>query len=78
MKVNLQYFKASGKYYSSGSYETRLTPEDGLFHVFEEVAQMRAWGRLPGLIEGHSEFAVLIDVPEHPHNHPRLLPYEES
>jgi len=71
MKVELTYFKASGKYYSSGSFETAHKP---LFEVWEEVEEMLDRGKRPGLIDGHSDFTVLIEVPEHEHNHPHLLP----
>ena len=73
MKVNLIYFKPSGKYGYEGEYETNHKP---LYEVFEEVRQMQLDGKLPGLIEGpwHTSFHVLIDVPEHEHNHPHLIP----
>jgi len=28
---------------------------------------------LPGLHIGHSEVIVSVDVPNHPHNHPKLI-----
>jgi len=74
MRVDLTYFKPSGKYYSNGEYDTVKT---GLWEIFAEVEQMRNEGRLPDLVEGAKEFAVLVDVPEHPHRHPALIPYLE-
>lgn len=70
MKVKLTYFKQSGKYYSEGEYDTE---KEYLFKVFEEVKKMAEDGCLPGLMSGRSEFHVLIDVPDHPHNHPHLV-----
>jgi hypothetical protein len=70
MKVNLTYFKQTGKYYSKGSYET---DKEHLFQIFEEVRLMVQAGTLPGLCRGCNEFIVGIDVPDHPHNHPHLV-----
>lgn len=84
MKVLLTYFKPNGKYYSTGEYYhqdgteatvPRLTP---LYEVWERVRAMRNSQVLPGLMEGHSDFAVLVDVPDHPHNHPLLLPAAQT
>lgn len=88
MLVKLCYFKPSGKYYSEGEYETAITAVD-LVHpdgahappihlIFSEVHELKTKQMLPGLIEGHSDFAVLIDVPDHPHRHPHLIPGSES
>ena len=69
LKVNLDYFKESGKWYSEGSFETNRTE---LYEIFADVQHMLDAGTLPGLINGHSSFYVLIDVPDHKHNHPHL------
>lgn len=86
MKVHLNYFKPNGKHYASGEYDTAVPVVElhhppgrsapPLYRIFEEVAGLKAAKRLPGLREGHSEFIVLIDVPEHPHRHLHLLPCE--
>ena len=68
--VKLDYFKDTGKWYTEGEYET---PEKSLYEIWDEVREMMDKGKLPGLIEGHSEFIVLINVPDHPHDHPRLI-----
>lgn len=70
MKVSLTYFKETGKYYSEGSYETE---KEHLFEIFNEVRQKVQDRILPRLVKGCSEFIVSIDVPDHPHNHPRLI-----
>uniref|UniRef100_A0A6M3LQH1 Uncharacterized protein n=1 Tax=viral metagenome TaxID=1070528 RepID=A0A6M3LQH1_9ZZZZ len=70
VKVELTYFKESGKYYSEGSYET---PEISLYQIFEQVKLLIDTKKLPGLMEGHSDFYVLVDVPSHPNRRPRLF-----
>ena len=71
MKVQLTYFKDTGKYYAEGEYETR---QSALFEIWVEVKEMLRKGKRPGLVNGQNEFYVLINVPEHRHDHPRLLP----
>jgi hypothetical protein len=68
--VKLTYFKQGGKYYSEGEYETQLEP---LHEIFDEVREIYRRKRLPGLMAGHSDFIVLIEVPDHPHDHPHLI-----
>jgi len=46
MKVKLDYFKASGKWYASGEYETEMPH---LFQVQSEVLFLKQRGELPGL-----------------------------
>lgn len=70
MKVVLQYFRPSGKWYSEGEYQTE---KKGLFEIWEEVREMQDKGNLPGLVPGAREFHISIDVPEHPHRHPHLI-----
>lgn len=71
-KVNLTYFKRTGKYYSDGFYTSDL---DSLNDIWMEVNKLVDSGSLPGLVKekGRSEFIVSIDVPDHPNNHPRLI-----
>ena len=69
-KVNLTYYKESGKYYSSGEY---VSTEWELFAIFNDVAALMRTRQLPHLVEGHSDFYATIDVPEHPYNHPHLF-----
>lgn len=70
MLVNLTYFKPSGKYYSSADYQTE--PQE-LYRIWQEVAVKMEGRRLPGLVGGHSDYIVMVDVPNHPHRHPHLL-----
>lgn len=70
MKVKLTYFKESGKYYSDGEYDTKIK---NLFDIWDEVRQMLDSGIRPGLCDGANEFIVSVDVPDHEHNHPKLI-----
>lgn len=70
MKVKLTYFKYSGKYYSNGEYDS---DKEFIYQIIDEVSQKVNLGRLPGLVEGANEFIVLVEVPDHEHNHPTLL-----
>lgn len=68
--VNLTYFKKSGKYYTSTTYETELKH---MFEIFDDVHLMHKEKRLPGLMTGGGDnFIVHITVPTHPNNHPGL------
>ena len=70
MLVKLTYFKPSGKYYSEGSYTTN---RGQLFDIWDEVKKMQEELDLPGLVPGHSEFIISVDVPNHPYRHPHLI-----
>ena len=69
LEVKLTYFKRSGKYYTEGEYRTLL---EGLDDIWDEI---KAMPQLPGLTHGFAtaEFDVFVDVPEHPHAHPKIL-----
>jgi len=71
--VNLTYFKKSGKYYTCGEY---VSSEKELNEIWDEVKEMALSGNLPGLArsnEPKTEFNILINVPNHPHDHPRMI-----
>lgn len=68
--VKLIYFKANGKFYSSGSYVSDKTQ---LFEIWEEVRIMQNNGLLPGLVEGARMPIISVKVPMHPHKHPHLV-----
>lgn len=70
MRVNLTYFKETGKYYSEGFYNTK---EVELFNIWDTVRRMKNAKILPGLSVGHSDFIVLVDVPRYPNRHPKLI-----
>ena len=69
MKVNLTYFKDTGKFYSSGAFDYG----GELYEIWNVVKLKQETGNLPGLTENHGEFIVLVDVPEHENNHPKLI-----
>jgi hypothetical protein len=70
MRVQLTYFKDSGKYYSEGEYKTE---KESLHEIWAEAEEMFNQGRRPGLGKGHDGFHVLINVAGHKHEHPRLM-----
>jgi len=74
LKVNLDYFKESGKWYAEGSFESNRTE---LYEIFADVQNMLDKNILPGLAPGHSCFYVIIDVPDHKNNHPHMCIPEE-
>ena len=70
MRVDLTYFHHSGKYHSTGTYETEYSY---MYEIFSEVRQLLVARICPGLVSNHSNFIVSIDVPDHKHNHPCLV-----
>lgn len=70
MKVQLTYFKSTGKYYSEGEYETK---KEHLHDIWDEVRGMIKQGTRPGLIKGTHEFHTLVNVHGRRHEHPRLI-----
>jgi len=70
-KVKLTYFKQSGKYYSED--DSYVTEKDALYEIWDEIRDMMAKGKRPGLVDGYNDFYVWISVPGHPHDHPHLL-----
>ena len=65
--VKLTYFKGSGKYYSEGTCYVEQKP---LYEIWEEIKKMET---LPGLVGNWPNGFILIDVPNHEHNHPPLI-----
>ena len=57
--VQLQYFKASGKFYAEGSY---ISIKEHMFEIYAEVTVMQVEGKLPDLVEGANGFTVLINL----------------
>ena len=68
MKVNLTYFKNTGKYITEGIY---ITDKKEIHEIHDEVLEMKKKGNLPGITG--NDFTVHVDIPEHPDNHPRLI-----
>jgi len=69
-EVELWYFKDSGKFYSEGKY---ITDKEYLHEIFEEIKLMLFNGNRPGLVHGSDGFHVLVRVPTHPNNYPKLF-----
>lgn len=69
-KVNLTYFKESGKYYTNGEY---ISHKEHMFEIFDEVKELKRCKRLPGLQSGWWDYGILIGVPNHPHDHPAFI-----
>jgi hypothetical protein len=69
--VTIQYFKSSGKYYSTGEYETEHTH---MQDVFDEVRQFQLEGKLPGLVEGGGKsFTIYVNADDHPNGYPAVI-----
>lgn len=68
MRVKLTYFKDTGKYYT-----------DGEAHVDEDLSMHEVWEWVacqdpkPGLSSAWTDGFILVEVPDHPHNHPYLI-----
>lgn len=69
-KVELQYFKKSGKFYSEGDY---VSEKEDMYHIFDEVRGMLEDGRLPGLADGCREFHIYINAVDHPNRYPGMV-----
>lgn len=63
--MKLTWFKDTGKYYTDDEFDFKFTDGGTLFDVWEHVRREYRYNR-PG------EYCV-VDVPEHPHDHPRLI-----
>lgn len=74
MRVKLVYYKQSGKYYTSASYQTKL---EDLSDIWAEVRLLIKNNEAPGLTrldpKYNFEFITSVSVPSHPHNHPKLI-----
>ena len=68
--VKLQYFKPGGKFYISAEF---ISNQIALHNIFYDIEQMAKKRILPGLRENHPRYIVSVDVPDHPHNMPKLI-----
>lgn len=71
--IDLQYFKASGKYYTEGSYRSQ-TPDIlpnviAMYKVVDEIKEMRRTRTLPGVTNG-SDFIIYATCDK---GHPVLI-----
>ena len=78
IKIKLQYFKQTGKFYSDGEFEV---PDDThMYQVFNRVRFLQEHGMLPGLIvNGGREFRIYVDGDLHPLGYPAIIePLQEQ
>ena len=61
MEIELTYFKKSGKYYSG---ETLQVATDKPWEIYEVVRNLLKARRLPGLIDGHDNYIVHVNIPD--------------
>lgn len=73
-RVQLTYFKDSGKYYSSGEYYSDFCGPNEFWDVLKEVQSKMRSKSLPGLIQGHSEFHVHMILEGESHHPPHFFP----
>lgn len=72
LTVNLTYFKPGGKYYCDGAFKVEGgTP---LFKIWHQVHELKSARSLPGI--NGADWTILIRVPDHPHDHPHIIPYD--
>jgi hypothetical protein len=63
-KVQLIYFRPTGKFLTHA--ETVIAHEE-IAKIWEEIHEMRRWGRLPGLRPNAGrDLLIVVDVPDHP------------
>jgi len=55
LTIQLEYFKRSGKYYSSGTLEVEV---DSYYEVIDIIHQHMMSKTLPDLVPNHSDFIV--------------------
>ena len=67
-EIELQYFKTSGTYYSSGTYTTSL---NAMYKVKEEIEKMKKDNKLPGITG--NEFIVYTNAEKHPNGFPIII-----
>lgn len=78
MKVVVQSFKPSGKYYTTGEYETKCQL---MFQIFDEVRTRALDGNIPGLAQAAAwtearnqmDWILHVDVPDHTLNFPGFI-----
>lgn len=68
--VKCTYFKDTGKYYADG--ETRMDLL-AISDAWDYIREKNKNGGLPGLVESSRGWIILVEVPDHPHSHPKLI-----
>lgn len=71
MRVELTYYKQSGKFYAKGVY---ATDQDNMIDIWEELDKMFKRGIRPGLTNSKfNSFHVLVAVPEYDGDPTKLI-----
>lgn len=74
-RVDLTYFKSSGKYHNQGTLWVERSAE--LHHIWDLAEHLLNTGQLPGLIKTLAgtphQYTVLVNAPGHPSEHPHLI-----
>jgi hypothetical protein len=75
LTVKLSYFKPHGKWYTDAEMDFTYDSDEPppLFKVWDTVILLRDLRMLPGLVKGHSQYLILVCVPDHPHGHPTII-----
>lgn len=68
LRVNLKYFRDTGKYCGEGTYKS---DKKYVFDIWKEVKQMRNENCLPNIND--CDVIVLVDVPGSDCDQPRLI-----
>ena len=69
--IKLDYFKPdTGKWYASGGADVDI---DAVHDAWTLVREWNTLGGLPGLSEGSNGWLIHVQVPTHPHDHPRMI-----
>lgn len=74
IRIEVTYFKASGKFYTNTVYETKVELVNGLLNMYEvseEIKRMRFLKCLPGIVDG-GDFFIHVRVLED-HGYPLLI-----
>lgn len=69
-RVELTYFKNSGKYYISGFY---FSDKEHMFEIFEEVKEKKNNKTLPDLSPGSWDGPILVESKNNPNGYPGLI-----
>lgn len=73
-RINLTFFKTTGKYYSGADFEAEFPDGTPLFEVIDFVRNLRVKkDERTGLTSGGLSFYCVVNVPTHEHDHPSLL-----
>lgn len=74
-RVDLTYFKDTGKFHTEATLWVERSAE--LHAIWDLVEHLLNTGQLPGLIKTMTgtphQYAVLVNAPGHPSEHPRLI-----